>query len=571
MATTSGFSRYRKFKDMNKALEFEKSQEMVALLNGIIGLLTSNSPTIKFHKSLKGHAFLTNKDVIKEFQKILINLTIKMLPKILVYGFVSYRVVKNANNGLNIECINYENGEIMFLIDEKIYIIDLHWFWTKISGIGNISRHQIYKKPDKNVKHFISDPPTFEGGLTSLFSTYINEKNKLNHLEKLAVKIEEAKSENKFYIQKKMPEMKPEHYEVFQNHTFFLNSDINEMDDPKKRFYNMHGMRNHIEVFERDWKKRTEELIMKYFQLQNFFKFDIDPITKLVTAGELIELKFPIIQDHGPLLENKRKEYTDSISKSLGFFQLTESSQKFKDQVKIGGFFIRPVINKLRHIMESCMTQVMNDSLFDIMYDVARAHIEGLTKKTKDGDDPFKIPDIEDLIFVTVEYDPIQYLSPEELDNLVKDYGISLEKYVRLGLGEEFKFIFEDGDLNPIEREKLELAKKNGELAANKDTDVEMKDKDENNKEKENEKKENKEKEKKKKKKKKEKEKEKKKKEKEKEKKNKEKEKEKEKKNKEKEKEKEKKNKEKEKEKEKKKKEKEKKKKEKEKGKEKKK
>ncbi len=549
------FEDYLSIRDMDKASKFQRSPEVSPLFNGLTGLLTSNPPTIKFHKTLTGHTFLTNKDVINEIQKMMVGLTMEILPKLLVFGFVSYRRVLDKD--ARIECINYKNGELKYLIDKDNYTITLHWFWKGVSRVIGVSKFEVLKKPDENVKHFIVTPPTFTGELTSQLAEFIYEREKLVYLEKLATKIEKLNADRPYYIQKKLPDLKKaESFELFQQYTFLKNSDIQEVDDDRKRFYNINGIKHHIEFFERDWKKRTEEMILKHFKLKSYFGFGINPENGILTSGELMELVFPEIRPAGPLLETTRREFSDAISKSLGFFQLTETSQKIKDQVRLAGFFIRPVVNRLRHIMEECMTQIMNDNLLDVMYEISKRFINDTeernkqirasnedkemrdggnkTKKTPPKEEEIEIPEMDDLIKVKVEYDPIQYLPSEELDKFVKDYKISLKKLIRLAFGKEFEFMIEDGDIFPTGDTNKSATGPNNK---DDDGDVKMKDKEKKKKKKEKEKdKKKKDKEKEKKKKDKEKEKKKKKNDKEKEKKKNDKEKEKDKKDKEREK-----------------------------------
>ena len=418
---------YKNVKNIDDGVKFEKSEYVERALGSLIGLLTCNSPKITFHPLFKNHELFSDPEIIKEFVDMVIGWVDEVLPKLLVFGFIFY----TKKSGHVIQFLDFRNGNIKYNV--KNNLVELLWIWVNKNKFG---KTPLFEEVDKNVKCYVHRPPTFNGELTGKVSNFIKIYRTLQLLEQYAVEIEENKVNRKFFLQKILPELKPDQYEVFQNHTFLVNANLNEVDDPRKRFYNMQGVNRHIEYFEKDWKKRTEELITKFFNVRKFQEFSKDKKSGLFTAGELVKVIFPDVINYGELLSQKRIELKDMLSEVFGIFQYS-SQKQLKDQVRLSGFSIRTSINKIGRLVAKCLTDVLSNSLEDVMDYAAKKKIEELklqNKQIPDKKNKIEIPDLNILKLINVELDPIQYLTDGEQE-MFSDYNLSLGDRIRISFG----------------------------------------------------------------------------------------------------------------------------------------
>lgn len=421
---------YDELKDVKKIKDgvlFEKSPYLKKALAIIIGLLTSNSPIIKFHPLFKNHDVISNKDSLEDLKNLVVEWVDKIVPKLEVFGFGFY----NKDKDEIIEFLDFRDGKIKYKVDKKTKKRELFWVWH-----GEILDSKLKEEVDKNVKFFYYELPTRTGELNSTLSSFIDEFIKLNKLKGYANTIEENKAANRWFKQKLFPELRPDQYEVFQNHTFLMNTNLSELDDPKKRFYNMHGVGRHIEYFEPEWKKRTEEMIIKYFNIRKFHEIDIDKKTGVVTVGELAKLEFLPIVEYGSLLNDTRTEFKDSLSEIYGVYQFS-SQRQLKEQARLGGFSIRTSISKIQTRVEKCLSHVLNDMLESAMDYFARKKIEELilqNKEIPEEKDKIEIPDLDILKIISVELDPIQYLTESD-QNILSTYNLSLGDIIKISFG----------------------------------------------------------------------------------------------------------------------------------------
>ena len=392
------FDDFLEIKDLDQVNIFLENVYLKKVLSTIIGLLISNPPIIKFHKLFDDHGFLTDEKNLKLLQNEVKSLLYKILPKMLVCGFVSY--YKPDEEDITISIVNYKNGRLKFKIDKKTHKISLHWFWYDGKESKLLRKLNMYEKEDKKVKHCIIDDPDIYGNMTGWLSSLMEKAEKIRLLEKYQIDIEKAKWENRFYIQKVFPEFDPNKYDVLQNHTFLMNTNPNDIDDPRKRFYNMHGVNRRIEFFEPDWKKRTEELITKYFNIRKFQDIGKDKKTGSLSVGELSKLIFPPINDYGPLLENLRIEFKELVSEIFGIRQTT--TRALKDQARIEGFIVRTNTTKIQKPVEIILTKIFNDMIKPVVGSLAKEKIRELGVKKKENPE-IEIPEIEDLQHVSIE------------------------------------------------------------------------------------------------------------------------------------------------------------------------
>lgn len=468
---------YQKLDDIENIIEFEKFPYVQSIFKGFIGLLFSNKPKFIYSDELKKATIFNDENVIKAIQDIAIEAGKMILPKVIVFGFFFFRKKKTKTKKIGIEIINFENGNAMYKIDRENKLVELGWFWdTTTATDSNISLNnksflqdyfssqesfRDYFHPDPEVMCFVEHPPTFKGSLTTGMSFFVKEYQKLKHLEENAMKIEDDKASNRFYAQRNLPVLKEDSYEMLQNHAFYRNANMNDIDTDDKRHRNMYGLKDDIQIFGGggDWKKKTEEMIVKNFRIQNFFSITKDE-NGIIHTGELINLVYPKIQNYGRLYELKRNELKEVIAENLGFMERSTSGKNLKDRVRLIGFLIRPSLKNIQITMEKALTSIMNFFIYSYFKDIINIYNiesnnpldinnqkERKRKRKKSPEEKMELDDIPE--YLKVELDPIQYLTGDELDMFIKN-KISLKILIRMTMGSEFEDFFKDRNDNVV-------------------------------------------------------------------------------------------------------------------------
>jgi len=423
---------WKVIKNYDKLNDFVKDLYLRKILNEIVGLLISNPIIIKVNSDVK---LFKDKEVIYEFQRMLKKLIDNMLPTLCVFGVVSFNIRKDD---FSIDVINYKNGNLKYKVDEKKKVTDLGWFWD----IKTIAYNHTNKE-DKNVKHFVWSPVSFDGHVTSPMYNFLPKREQLKAVENVVINLEKQKLNPAYYLQRKIPDLVPEKYSTFQDHTLFTNANVNQLDDEKKRFYNMHGIRNTIEIYENNWKERTSELILKYFQMRRFFMFErVNYKGSLIyTAGELVEPKFFPVQKHGTLYKDLLNEYKLLLN---SFFEMdsfsNENRSKLKDEMRLNMFFLRSIISKFQIMVEDCLAFVLNECYADLL--------DYLNEGSEN-----------DIGKIRVELDPLQLITSEEID-LFNEKGVPLKKIIKVILGQEFEYLAQDLETTDLETTDVEMKEK---------------------------------------------------------------------------------------------------------------
>ena len=94
-----------KILDVSKEIRFEDDIYFNQAIKKITGYIFSNPIVIKIKNPRIREIFIGNDTREKEFQSILRNLSIQAIKKIMIYGFVSYRL--NPEKPIEIKTINY--------------------------------------------------------------------------------------------------------------------------------------------------------------------------------------------------------------------------------------------------------------------------------------------------------------------------------------------------------------------------------------------------------------------------------------------------------------------------------
>jgi len=453
--------------DLSDACMLENDMHVKRVIEQVTGFLLSNPMKIKPLEPFIKEYFLKDEESEEYLQRFLRILILKLLPKLLVFGFVSYR--HDPESLFNIIPVDYENGEMLYKVNAKTHKIEFAWVWEKqlesdITQGKNLMGDQI----DKTVKHYVWDYPTHKGKLKSALSEFIKEKKEITLLNSFAMEIERVKKANPFYMQRKLPDLTSERYEVFQNHTMFMNQNSERIDDRNKRFMTMHNMRRNLDTWDSRWKERTKENILQYFQMKTFFSFNPTEYkpkgskkgtgAMVPTAGELIEPKFTNkhLKEYGVHYTNKLSEYKENLSLAFGFGMSTKNRQ-LKDNVRMVGFMLRPTIARIQLICESLLNEIVNN----VYMDVFKKQIQEIHQKN--GDDESKLAYyLGFLALFKIELDPIQYITSEEL-KILQMYKIPLRSLIKMVLGSEFLYIcdeLEDEGQEEEEEQTTERAEK---------------------------------------------------------------------------------------------------------------
>jgi hypothetical protein len=444
------------FKDFEAFVDFETNNKyFTRILNGFVSLLTSNDPKIVFHDLFKGNKFLESEENLEVIRKVVLRILPTVLMKINTYGFVSYR--PEDEYGAGIRFIDYNNVDLKYSVDRKQQRMKIHTYW-KTPGEDVFSSSNVYFRKlqrfidmnygykdeddgeDKTVKHYVAYPPTFKGRIVSPFTPFVHSYLKIKRLEQYQILTEKDKVSKPYYVQKKPPDLRPDNFEALQYYTFLKNANPNELDDPRKRFMNIHGVRRHIEFFEPDWKKRTTELVTKFFRMNKMHEVELDRRTgKIRSVGELAELKFLPITESSSLLEELKKEFRELSMEWFGIFQ-TGTQQKLKDQARLTGFFVNANKSKHQLVLEDALSYILTEMANSMMDHFAKKKIAELRMRNrelpKDSPERVPIPDPEVLKLIKVELNPLVYLNTDELEMIAR-YNPSLKDFIRLAFGDK--------------------------------------------------------------------------------------------------------------------------------------
>lgn len=424
--------------NLNKEIELESDTYIQRAIETIAGFLISNKFKIEINDSSIKSVFMENDKVEEEFQITLKDILIKALPKILVYGFIFYRV--DPDDEFGIELINFDNGSVYYKVNKQKKV-EMFWLWKEVNFFSQSSLRYDMRKFDKKVFNFTYYPLNFNGKVTSPLSYFSTEKQKLNFLEKILTTLEKRKVNREFYMQRMLPELKPDQYEVFQNHTAIANRSLDEIDSMRKRFLNMYNIRNALELHVSDSETTTQEHILRFFQISNYYSyrnteydFSGEVKKKIPTFGELVQPKFLDIVPGGDFYKEKLEEYKKNIN---GYFGIERGgNQNLRDNVRLSGFFIRPVIIKIQCIIERFLNECVNMCYLPIF------------KLIKYQDQEIDEEQVEELkTSIQIRVDPILYVSSDELQ-LIKEFGPTFDAFVKLILGSEFLFVTKDADPN---------------------------------------------------------------------------------------------------------------------------
>jgi len=213
-----------KYEELN---DFVKDLYLRKILNEIVGLLISNPIIIKVDSKVK---LFEDEEVIYEFQRMIKKLIDNFLPTLCVFGVASFNIRKKD---FSINVVNYNNGNLKYKVDKVKKVTKLGWFWDiELTDT-------LMNKDDKNVKHFNWSPISFKGHVTSPLYNFLPKREQLKTIENIVVEVEKQKLAPPYYLQRKIPDLDPLKYSTFQDHTLFTNANVNNIDDEKKRFFNL--------------------------------------------------------------------------------------------------------------------------------------------------------------------------------------------------------------------------------------------------------------------------------------------------------------------------------------------
>lgn len=414
----------RKKFDLGWFLKFEQDPTLKRVLGILISAYTSNKFTIKVNnEELKKEVF-SDLDVLKECNISLTNLTEKALPRILIYGFVSYRI--DPKNKLIIECIDYENGTLYYFVNENDKV-ELYWEWNHGERHFNNLVHSGYSMIQNQktpINHFIWDEPTWGGKIKGYISGLCESYRKYKELEGWRWDGEKKLYNPHFYLQRQLPGFKPEEYNIFQNHTMMMNSKLEQMDDPNKRFLNMQGIGPPgLETWEPDWKDRLQEKIVKFFQIKRYFSVEFQKFKNIdgpiLVSGELIEPK--IIKQPKPsdLYLKAKLNYKADLEEMFGVS--LSSLTALKEHVRLAGFILKSPARLFKARMEQFLTKA-----FNVLYE---NYFKDYTEKLEGVKNLFEI-----------EINPTEYQSEADLKMLIEG-GVPLKDLITLTMGEEYQYL----------------------------------------------------------------------------------------------------------------------------------
>jgi len=481
-ATSSDLNNYILLEGVPAAFHLSKTADVQRLSNGILGLVFSNPPLLKLDKLLDGHPlFKEDSETTKYFQRVIMSKGYEIFPILAAVGFFAYQIVDEKMTETfvsenvtqkRLDIMNFEDGDVYMKVDPVSHEKTLHWVW-KDDAYQTVSKkvNGSLLHVDESIHFIVHKFPTIFGSLNSNLKMFVDRYAKIMALENCCVTIEKLNAKHPYYVQLKFPSLRAEDFETLQHYSFIKNTNLDELDDDRKRFYNLYNIRQHIEVFEPEWNERTEEMIMEKFQVKAFHTLRMEK--GVPYSGELMEIKYLDVNKYGPLRQELQDSYKDDISEQMGFVSRSKLGAKhLKDDARKANSFLKSTVNMFQQLLEEKLTPLMNDYFeqyfeliaheralrgLDFLYDAKKKK-----GSKKGGDQPQRevSQDEYDEIFRSVKYfmvelKPVPIMAPEDLQMLI-DYGLPLEQVIKVTLGSDYMFLIEGIEKNTIYTAKMD-------------------------------------------------------------------------------------------------------------------
>jgi len=375
-------SRYKRL-DLRNMIDFVLSDFVCPPVRNVASMLTGNPVQILMHRRISHDDKFQER--IDMLSKCFTSITERVLQNIMGFGFVSFHV--DGETG-GIDIVDYRNGELFFRVDSETNAYSFAWVRYLFKGSSQILDDSYVireRKIDVDCHHYVPNPPTDMGVLSGELVPLLGKFMMVRDLADYCFEIERRKVINPMYYKKQLPPLKFEEYTMLMEHT--MNTAAGRARQISPDIADAMNMQTNGPgvgaVFGEEHRADLRLMAKRMSELANNDTVTYDKRTNRLTAGPLVDLMFMPIHEPSKRVEQLAQDLRDSVNERVACYQFVSSTRagNVKEFAGLTGAFLRPMIMKLKYMLDSMFTIAAGVSLGTSVKEYVDAYLEERAKR----------------------------------------------------------------------------------------------------------------------------------------------------------------------------------------------